>query len=152
MDSVDLDSDDMGLPTGADVILVDVIGELSAWWGCANAAFVGGSMGDTLGANRGGQNMIEPAAYGVPVSFGPDTRNFREIVTQLLDADAASVVEDEQSLTEFFRRVIAEPACAVRMGARARTLVTQHSGASKRTVDRLIELIPAAAKDRSRAA
>ena len=109
-------------------------------------------MGGTLGANRGGQNMIEPAAYGVPVSFGPDTRNFREIVTQLLDADAASVVEDEQSLTEFFRRVIAEPAWAVRMGARARTLVTQHSGASKRTVDRLIELIPAAAKDRSRAA
>ena len=139
-------------PSNADIILVDVIGELSAWWGCANVAFVGGSMGGALGANRGGQNMIEPAAYGIPVSFGPDTRNFREIVTQLLDADAASVVEDEQSLADYFLRVIAEPAWATRMGTRARKLVTQHSGASERTVDRLVELLPPAGEDRARAA
>lgn len=147
MDSVHLEPS-----TDVDVVLVDVIGELSAWWGCANVAFVGGSMGGTLGADRGGQNMIEPAAYGVPVSFGPDTRNFREIVTQLLDADAALVVDDEQSLTEFFLRVIDEPAWAIRMGARARKLVTQHSGASERSVDQLIGLLRQTDEDRSRAA
>ena len=146
--------DNVHLETSADVdvVLVDVIGELSAWWGCANAAFVGGSMGGTLGADRGGQNMIEPAAYGVPVSFGPDTRNFSEIVTQLLDADAASVVEDEQSLSDFFRRVINEPAWAMRMGARAQKLVAQHSGASVRSVDQLIGLLGRGDEDRSRAA
>lgn len=139
-------------PSGVDVILVDVIGELSAWWGCANVAFVGGSMGGTVGANRGGQNMIEPAAYGVPVSFGPDTRNFREIVTQLLDADAATAVDDEQSLAEFFRRVITEPAWAVQMGMRARKLVVQHAGASDRTVDGLVELLGPDDSERARAA
>jgi len=139
-------------PAGANVILVDVIGELSAWWGCANAAFVGGSMGGTVGANRGGQNMIEPAAYGVPVSFGPDTRNFRSIVTQLLDADAAAVVDDEQSLANFFRRVITEPAWAMKMGTRARKLVTQHSGASDRTVEGLISLLGPTENDEARAA
>jgi len=41
----------------------------------ADAGYVGGSMG-----SRGGQNMIEPAAYGAAVSFGPQTRNFRDVV------------------------------------------------------------------------
>ena len=65
----------------ARVLLVDVVGELGAWWGTAHIAFVGGSLG-----NRGGQNMIEPAAYGAAVSFGPNTRNFRDIVAALLRA------------------------------------------------------------------
>ena len=134
------------------VILVDVIGELSAWWGCANAAFVGGSMGGTVGANRGGQNMIEPAGYGVPVCFGPDTRNFREIVSQLLDADAATEVEDENGLKEFLLRAIMEPVWAVRMGLRAQNVVTQHSGASDRTVESLIELLPPSDNDQAHAA
>ena len=39
------------------VLLVDAVGELGAWWGTAQIAFVGGSLGQ-----RGGQNMIEPSA------------------------------------------------------------------------------------------
>ena len=50
----------------ARVLLVDAVGELGAWWGTAQIAFVGGSLG-----NRGGQNMIEPAAYGAAVSLRP---------------------------------------------------------------------------------
>ncbi|GAF72732.1 unnamed protein product, partial [marine sediment metagenome] len=61
------------------VLLVDTVGELGAWWGRANVALVGGSLG-----SRGGQNMIEPAAYGAAVCFGPNTRNFRDIVAALL--------------------------------------------------------------------
>ena len=61
------------------VLLVDKVGELGAWWGTAKIAFVGGSLGD-----RGGQNMIEPAAYGAAVSFGTNTRNFRDIVSAML--------------------------------------------------------------------
>ena len=51
------------------VVLVDTIGELSAVWGLADVAFVGGS----LDGKRGGQNMIEPAAYGAAVVFGPQS-------------------------------------------------------------------------------
>ncbi len=60
------------------ILLVDAVGELAAWWGTAHIAFVGGSLG-----NRGGQNMIEPAAYGAAVSFGPNTWNFRDIVAAM---------------------------------------------------------------------
>src|SRR5690606_3252071 len=81
------------------VLLVDQVGELAAWWGTATIAYVGGSMGE-----RQGQNMIEPAAYGCAVSFGPKTRNFRDVVSTLLAADAALVVKDGAELTEFVRR------------------------------------------------
>ncbi len=73
----------------ARVLLVDAVGELGAWWGTAQIAFVGGSLG-----NRGGQNMIEPAAYGAAVSFGPNTWNFRDIVAAMLARQAAVVVRD----------------------------------------------------------
>ncbi len=57
--------------------------------GAAHIGFVGGSFG-----MRGGQNMIEPAAYGVATCFGPNTWNFRDIVSVLLTAQGAEVVED----------------------------------------------------------
>ncbi|REK11382.1 MAG: 3-deoxy-D-manno-octulosonic acid transferase [Planctomycetota bacterium] len=114
------------------VLLVDRVGELAAWWGTAAIAYVGGSMGE-----RQGQNMIEPAAYGAAVSFGPKTRNFRDVVAALLEADASVVVHDGEELTEFVRRCLFEPSFAEALGARARDVIASHLGATSRTVDLL---------------
>ena len=54
-------------PAAEKILLVDTVGELGAWWGVADIGFVGGSLQNT----RGGQNMIEAAAFGSAVSFGP---------------------------------------------------------------------------------
>jgi 3-deoxy-D-manno-octulosonic-acid transferase len=126
---------------GADgrVLLVDTIGELGAWWGTATIAFVGGSFG-----SRGGQNMIEPAAYGVAVSFGPNTRNFRDVVASLLAANAAVVVHDADELESFVRRSLDEPAWAAAFGARAQAFVQTQLGATARTVALLETLVPSA--------
>jgi 3-deoxy-D-manno-octulosonic-acid transferase len=118
------------------VILVDTVGELGAWWGMTTIAFVGGSFG-----TRGGQNMIEPAAYGAAVSFGPNTRNFRDIVAALLAADSAVVVRDERELETFVRRCLEEPAYATALGARAQSLVRSQLGATARTVTLLESLL-----------
>ena len=74
------------------VILIDTIGELSAVWGLADLAYVGGS----LRRGRGGQNMMEPAAFGAAVMFGPHTENFRETVEQLLARGGARRVSDAE--------------------------------------------------------
>lgn len=125
--------------TGADprvrVLLVDRVGELGAWWGTATIAYVGGSMG-----SRQGQNMIEPAAYGCAVAFGPKTRNFRDVVSALLDAQAAVVVHDGDELQAFVRRALEQPAFAAELGGRARQVVAAQLGATRRTVDLLEEL------------
>ena len=120
----------------APVLLVDVVGELGAWWGTAHVAFVGGSLG-----NRGGQNMIEPAAYGAAVSFGSNTRNFRDIVAALLDRDAAVVVNDGEQLLAFVRRCLENPAEAAARGQRAVSLVRQQLGATERTIQLLLPLV-----------
>lgn len=119
----------------ARVLLVDTIGELGAWWGTARIAFVGGSFG-----SRGGQNMIEPAAYGAAVSFGPNTRNFRDIVSMMLDRDAAVVVEDASELHDLVRRCLKYPNYATKLGDRARELVRNQLGATARTVELLARL------------
>jgi 3-deoxy-D-manno-octulosonic-acid transferase len=121
------------------VLLVDAVGELGAWWGTAHIGFVGGSL-----SARGGQNMIEPAAYGVAVSFGPNTQNFRDIVAGLLAEQAAIVVRDGDKLTAFVRRALEEPQFATDLGQRAKTFVARQIGAVDRTLVRLLPLVPPA--------
>jgi 3-deoxy-D-manno-octulosonic-acid transferase len=118
------------------VLLVDTIGELSAWWGTATIGFVGGSLG-----SRGGQNMIEPAAYGVATCFGPNTRNFRDIVGLLLGRNAAVVVRDGEELTSFVRQCLREPSVARRLGGRASALVREQLGATAATLELLRPMV-----------
>ena len=124
-----------GADRGSRVLLVDTTGELSSWWGTAAIAFVGGSLDGT----RGGQNMLEPAAYGAAISFGPHTSNFRDEVARLLAADAAVVVEDGTALTAFVGRCLADPAWAAGLGDRAATLVAAQRGATAATARLVIE-------------
>jgi 3-deoxy-D-manno-octulosonic-acid transferase len=124
-----------GADPAARVLLVDTTGELGWWWGTAPIAFVGGS----LDGKRGGQNMLEPAAYGAAVSFGPHTRNFKDEVARLLAADAAVVVRDGADLTAFVRRCLDDPAWAEALGARAASLVASQRGATTATARLVLE-------------
>jgi 3-deoxy-D-manno-octulosonic-acid transferase len=128
------------------IVLVDTVGELGAWWGTAQIAFVGGSFG-----SRGGQNMIEPAAYGAAVSFGPNTWNFRDIVSALLAAEAAIVVRDARELEAFVRRSLDGPEFAAAIGTRAQALVRSQLGATERTARLLDSLLGAPRASRSAA-
>lgn len=117
------------------ILLADTVGELGAWWGAAHIAFVGGSFG-----SRGGQNMLEPAAYGAAVSFGPNTKNFRDIVAALLSRDAAVVVKSEAELEAFVRRCLEDLAFAKQLGDHAQALVQSQLGATEKTINLLVEL------------
>ena len=123
----------------ARVLLVDTTGELGWWWGTARIAFVGGS----LDGKRGGQNMLEPAAYGAAVSFGPSTRNFRDEVRRLLAADAAVVVADGAALTEFVRQCLETEGFAAALGGRAAELVASQRGSTAATAAAILRKLPA---------
>ena len=117
-------------------LVVNVIGELGHWWGRANAAYVGGSMG-----SREGQNMIEPSAYAVPTSFGPRTKNFRDVVDQLLAQDAAVVVADSNELERFLRDCLTSAQTMQAMGNRAQAIVNKNLGAAEKTASSINRLI-----------
>jgi 3-deoxy-D-manno-octulosonic-acid transferase len=120
------------------IILIDTIGELGAIWGLADVAFVGGS----LRSGRGGQNMMEPAAYGASVMFGPHVANFRETVEQLLKHNGARQVADADELTRGLLADLDDPEAAAARGAAGRDYVLAQHGATGRTLaelDRLVE-------------
>jgi len=125
-------------PPDQTLLVVDVIGELASWWQLANAGFVGGTMG-----TRGGQNMIEPAAAGVPIALGPDTANFKDAVRLLRDAEAARVVTDSSELRSFIRWTIDSYPDAAAMGSRARAAVQTQQGAREMTVAKILSLFNA---------
>ncbi|HUG92223.1 MAG TPA: 3-deoxy-D-manno-octulosonic acid transferase [Planctomycetaceae bacterium] len=123
------------------ICLLDTLGELAACWGLADVAFVGGSL-----TTRGGQNMIEPAAYGAAVLFGPDTRNFRDVVELLLSHGAARVVQDAGDLTRTVRELLTDSQAASRQGQIAQQLVLAQQGATAKTVSLVLDSIEPADK------
>lgn len=121
-----------------EVILLNTLGELSAAWGLADIAFVGGS----LDGRRGGQNMMEPAAYGAAVLFGPHTWNFKDTVERLIEAQAALVVQDSRGMEASVERLLTSPAERRQLGELASQLVLQQQGATQRTLDLLEQYLP----------
>ncbi len=116
--------------------LLDTVGELGDCWALADVAFVGGSFGD-----RGGQNMLEPAAYGAPVCFGPKTRNFKHIVELLHIHRAAQTVHDQGQLEAFVTQMFTQTDLAHEIGSRAQELVLQQQGATQLSVKVLLEIL-----------
>lgn len=133
------------LPRGGEsvppVVLVDTIGELSAVWGLADVAYVGGS----LDGRRGGQNMIEPAAYGAAVTFGPHVWNFREPAARLVEVGGARQVAGALELERVVNELLEDEGERRRMGAAARGFVLRQQGATEQTVTLLGELLARAA-------
>jgi 3-deoxy-D-manno-octulosonic-acid transferase len=119
------------------VVLMDTIGELGALWGLGHVAFVGGS----LDGQRGGQNMIEPAAYGAAVIFGPHVWNFKETATRLLKHQAAVQVQDALGLDEQIRTLLADTSRRTAMGEAARLFIQSQQGATERTLMLLDDIL-----------
>jgi 3-deoxy-D-manno-octulosonic-acid transferase len=82
------------LEPGTEVVVADTMGELMTLMGAATLAFVGGSL-----VPHGGHNVLEPAAWGVPILVGPHTFNFQRVTELLRDAKALEVVADTDELT-----------------------------------------------------
>ena len=116
----------------------DTIGQLQRFYAVCDLAFVGGSL-----VRHGGQNMLEPAAQGRAVVFGPHTWNFRTDVELLLQAEAAIQVPDRAALAREFARLFADDAARDRLGAAARGVITANQGATQRTLERISALLGA---------
>jgi 3-deoxy-D-manno-octulosonic-acid transferase len=118
------------------VLLVDSVGELKWWWGLAELAIVGGSFG-----TRGGQNMLEPAAYGAKVAFGPNVSNFRVIVQTLLEKEAVWQLPTLDALPTWIDYQLSRPDEGRGHAERAMALIRSHQGATARTCNLLNTLL-----------
>jgi 3-deoxy-D-manno-octulosonic-acid transferase len=122
---------------GAQVVILDTIGELARAYRLGTLVFVGGSF-----TTRGGQNILEPAAQGRPVLFGPHMENFRDSV-QVLVGRGGIQVKDADHLHRVVHDLLSRPETLTSLGALARNAVRQVSGASERNVEQLSRLLKA---------
>lgn len=115
---------------GADMHLVDTIGELGLFYRIADVAFIGGS----LVLERGGQNPIEPGKLGVPILHGPHVANFRQVYAALDDAGGALRVDDEETFGIAVAGLLSDPQERETMRRAAGEVVHDLSGALDRTI------------------
>ena len=124
---------DGDLPDDAtQVYLGDTMGELPILLGASDVAFIGGSLTRT-----GGHNMLEAAAQGVPVCFGPHTFNFALISRMLIECGAARLVDGAEQLAALLLEWLSNASDRATVGEAGRHMVEQNRGA----LDRLYELL-----------
>ena len=113
----------------ADVLILDSVGELASTFRHADVVFVGGSLVPT-----GGHNILEPAAFSNPIVFGPHMENFKEIRDIFLEARAALEVHNSVELADAVNRLLTDSKSAAELGAKARRVVDQNTGATDRVL------------------
>ncbi|MDP7423083.1 MAG: 3-deoxy-D-manno-octulosonic acid transferase [bacterium] len=115
------------------VVLVDTVGDLAALYSLATVVFVGGSL-----VPAGGHNILEPAAFGKPVIFGPHTFNFVE-ETLLLKGNGGFQIEDHRELTDCLLDLLSDREKILQAGTRARSAIETRTGSSQSIIDAIKE-------------
>ncbi|MDB6060048.1 MAG: 3-deoxy-D-manno-octulosonic acid transferase [Verrucomicrobiaceae bacterium] len=118
------------------VLLGDTMGELLFLLGCADVAFVGGSL-----IARGGHNTLEPAAWGLPIITGTSDFNFREISALLQRAGALQIVQDADALAQAVIDLMASADVRKQRGEAARRVVENNRGALNKLLTEIDSII-----------
>jgi len=119
----------------ADVVIVDRVGVLGDLYALADVAFVGGGF-----HAAGLHSVLEPAAFGAPVVFGPRYANSRE-AGLLLAAGAAASVGDAPSLEVVLGHWLEETTARRTAGDAAREVVRAGLGAAERSFELVASLM-----------
>jgi 3-deoxy-D-manno-octulosonic-acid transferase len=118
------------------VVVLDTMGELSLGYALSRAAFVGGTL-----VPVGGHNVMEPALCSVPVCFGSYTQNVAEAAEALLKSGGGFDVGEAMELSLLFQRLMNQD-FAREAGVKAYKAVHAMSGATARTIERVLDRFP----------
>jgi 3-deoxy-D-manno-octulosonic-acid transferase len=119
-----------------DILLLDTIGELRAFYSVCHIAFVGGSL-----VKVGGHNLLEPAAMKKPVIFSRYMFNFKEISEAIVAVGGGVMVKDKDELYSQFDALLADRGLSATMGEKAYEVIAANSGATLRTIDAINRLV-----------
>lgn len=123
------------------IFLGDTMGELRLFYAAADVAFVGGSL-----VKRGGHNILEPAAQGLPVIFGPHMFNFMAARDLLLNAQAGQQIDTGDELASAVLQYAHDKAARLAAGRQGQSAVNENRGALQLTLAELALLLPADTK------
>ncbi len=116
--------------TDMQVLLGDTMGELLMLLGCADVAFIGGSL-----VPRGGHNSLEAAAWGIPVLAGPSDFNFAQISQLLQDAGGLQLLTDAPAIADALQQLLSDDSLRRKRGEQALAVVDANRGALQKLID-----------------
>ena len=106
------------------VVVVDTMGELVLFYALSSAAFVGGSL-----VPAGGHNLMEPAAFGIPVFFGPHAFNQPADAALLKEKGIGFETADGESLGRAVAAMLSDPPRMDKIRAASRGLFAGNAAA-----------------------
>lgn len=118
------------------VLLVDQIGVLPLLYQRCDLCYMGGSL-----IPHGSQNMIEPAAWGIPVFLGPSLHTFREASDFLIKNDAVIRIDNMQDFEKKLQQLLENLDERVNIGTRAKDTILKQRGVSQRIFNTLETLL-----------
>jgi 3-deoxy-D-manno-octulosonic-acid transferase len=126
--------------SGAEVLLLNTLGELAAAYRFATVAFVGGTL-----VHRGGHSIMEPALHAKAIVIGPSMENFRGIVEEFRKQGGIRQIDgppEERSLqveqlTQVFADLLQDAVMRETLGNKAFSLLERNRGAARLTADRI---------------
>jgi len=119
-----------------EILVVDEMGVLFDLYGFAKSAFIGGSL-----VPKGGQNILEPAAWGVPVQHGPHMEDFLAAAKELDRRDAARTVKTAEELAQSWIDILDDEKTAER-GQGGRRYVEELGGSAARSWEIIRQNLP----------
>lgn len=111
-------------------VVLDTFGELVKVYAIGEVAVIGGSF-----VPLGGQNLLQPLAYGLPVVHGPYMQNFRDIAAMCLEQELSYLAKDAAELSQTVERILCDANLREQVRTRADKMITANAGASQRMVD-----------------
>jgi 3-deoxy-D-manno-octulosonic-acid transferase len=106
---------------------MNTFGELFKVYSVGTIVFCGGSL-----VPLGGQNPLEPAAWGKVVFYGPHMENFRDAKELLEEIGAGIEVDGPETLAERAIWFMKHPEVLAAKGSQAPAAIEKNRGASKR--------------------
>ncbi len=91
--------------------------------------------------------MIEPAAFGAVIMFGPNTSNFRDVVAAFKSESACLELKEPEQLQLALESFLTTPSDRIELGQLARSVVLKQQGATRRTIEKLVAVAAKAESD-----
>jgi 3-deoxy-D-manno-octulosonic-acid transferase len=124
-----LRSKNTAVEASTQVMVGDTMGEMMLLYGVADIAIVCGSF-----ITHGGHNMLEPAAWGLPIISGNSVYNFAKVSEDMVSQNALALVSDKQQLVEKLQQLLADTSLALSMGENAKKYIESNVGALSKTM------------------
>lgn len=107
------------------ILIVDTVGLLTKVYAYADLAYIGGGMGD-----KGLHNILEPAAFGLPVIFGKNHKGFPE-AEALIKANAGFSIASAERFYQLAEEFYQDKNKRSNAGKNALDLINARKGATK---------------------